>query len=232
MMIRRLQRACAVGVALCVAAGVAHAHLLPPQHVTLNVQDSAVFGAFSIPVSAFSGWDDDRDGRLSDAEFLAHRERLLAALDAGIGITSDGAPGRRDLLLPSIDGSAAHSANNESGTHLLVLVRQSFAFVPASVTLRLSLFGTRADESEYLIRATNHGAPEVATLRAGMTDRTFFQPPFTGTAVVRALRQYGSAAGTTFTGVIVGAAGLLVLRRRKVSRGGPFRPRWRTAPAE
>lgn len=159
-----------------IAARPAHAHLLPPQHCTLNVRDSAVFGAFSIPVSAFTGWDDDHDGRMSDAELAAHRASVLARLDAGIVITSGGAPGRRDLLLPSIEQSDAAGGERVAGTHLLVLVRQSFTAVPAQVTLRMAIFGTAETERAYLVRATNHGPPEVGNFSAASPSREFFQP--------------------------------------------------------
>lgn len=165
-----------VAASVCVAAP-ARAHLMPKQQATINVRDSAAFGAFSIPVSALRGWDDNRDGRMSTAEFVAHRTTIDAQLDAGIHIASARDAGTRALLLPTVELDEGDSLAVHGGTHLLVLVRQSFAAVPSTIQLGLTLFGEAADEQQFIIKATvPGGAPEVAILTRGAQSHEFFAP--------------------------------------------------------
>lgn len=58
----------------------------------------------------------------------------------------------------------------------VLLVRQSFTAAPEDVTLRLSLFGARAAERKFIVRATASGAPEVAILTPNETSHAFFRP--------------------------------------------------------
>ncbi len=163
-------------VACCAAVSPAHAHLMPRQHATVNVRDSAAFGAFSIPVAALTGWDTNRDGRMSATEFALHRVDIVRQLDAGILITNGHEPGRRDLLLPNVEFDETDTLAANGGTHLLVLVRQSFAVVPTALRLELRLFGPALDERSYLVKATAQGRPEVAMLTRDIPSHLFFSP--------------------------------------------------------
>lgn len=167
----------AVGALLLVFASArAEAHLMPKQQATLNVRDSAVFAALSIPVSSLRGWDRNSDGRMSPDEFTAQYTQLVAQLSAGIDISTASDRGRRDLVLPSVELDESDPLSAVGATHLLVLVRQSFSSVPQHVRLQLTLFGTAPDEHEFIVKATANGAPEVAVLRATAATHEFFAP--------------------------------------------------------
>ncbi|MCC7054513.1 MAG: hypothetical protein IT355_14685 [Gemmatimonadaceae bacterium] len=180
---RNVDRLVALAVALLLRATPAHAHLMPAQQGTLNVRDNAVFAALSVPVSALHRWDADGDGRMSPSELDARRAEILVELDAGITIRSDGTAGRRDLLLPSVAIDEGDPLAARGGTHLLVLVRQSFDTAPGTVQLRLSLFGRIAAEREFLVKALHRGTgPEVAIITPADAMHDYFAPDFFASA--------------------------------------------------
>ena len=204
---------------LALVSQPAHAHLMPKQQGTINLRDSAAFAAFSIPVSALRGWDRNVDGRMSPAELLAHRTGILAQLDAGITIASVGDAGRRDLLLPSVELEESDTPAAAGGTHLLVLVRQTFRTAPHRVQLQLSLFGTAPDEREFIITARDHGAPEVAVLRVDGATHVFFAPvrlrlpSWRGLLMPRVSGSSTAFAACVIVALVAAARGLLRRRR-------------------
>ncbi len=198
-----------VAASMCVAAP-ARAHLMPKQQATLNVRDSAAFGAFSIPVSALRNWDDNHDGRMSTAEFVAHRTTIDAQLDAGIRISSARDAGTRALLLPSVEFDEADSLAVHGGTHLLVLVRQSFAAVPATLQLGLTLFGVAADEQQFIIKATKPGgAPEVAIIARSGVSHEFFAPPPRVVVAMASLAEHRVVGGVVLLTVLGACAKMM-----------------------
>lgn len=50
------------------------------QHGTLNIVDGSVFMVLSLPVSAFSGVDDNDDGSVTMMEFNNHRAAIVASV--------------------------------------------------------------------------------------------------------------------------------------------------------
>lgn len=169
---RAPMKAAVLSAAMSLLSTSAHAHMMPAQTITLNVRGAAVYGALSIPASALTGWDDDRDGRMSAAELHRHRDGILRQLDAGIAIANGGEAGRRDLLQPSVELDERDT--RASGTHLLVLVKQSFAAVPTTVRFRIALFGRGNDEQRFIVRASGAGAPEVAIVTSTDASHEFF----------------------------------------------------------
>jgi hypothetical protein len=155
----------------------AHAHLMPAQQGTINVKDSAVFGVFSIPVTALHHWDDDHNGRMSDGELAAHYDDVVRQLTSGIQVRAGDDPGVRALLVPSLDVDRSAAPVPTGASHLIVLMRQSFTRIPQQVEVGLTLFGSGADEREFLVKGTVNGtAPEVAILRRGTVAHRFFAP--------------------------------------------------------
>jgi hypothetical protein len=199
----------------------AYAHLMPQQQGTLNVRDSAVFCVFSIPVSALSGWDLDGDGRMSLTEFTAARAVVTKQIDAGISLHAGRSDGVRAFLQASLDLEESTSPAG-GATHLIVLLRQSFATVPKDVRLTMTLFGGAPDEQAFLIKATRGGSPEVGVLDASRPARIFFSQLSLPAGTGRWMHHLGSTLSEPrLLGVIGVAAILLVLitRRRSASAG-------------
>lgn len=73
----------------------AQAHLMVAQRGTLNIVNGGAFIVLSMPVLAFRGVDDDGDGRMSNAEFAAHRLTIADTVKANV-VLSD-AQGPREL---------------------------------------------------------------------------------------------------------------------------------------
>ena len=161
---------------LLLHAPAANAHLMPRQRATVNIHGSAAFGAFSIPVSALRGWDDNADRRLSNAEFTAHYNTIVAQLNAGLTIASDGNWGRRDLLQPSADRDETDALAASGATHVLVLVQQTFARPLIALKVETTLFGTGPDEHQIIITAKRDGVTEVAVLEQRRAAHEFFAP--------------------------------------------------------
>ncbi|WP_413699736.1 hypothetical protein ACLKMH_20465 [Psychromonas sp. KJ10-10] len=69
------QSLCIFSLALLsiVSMSQSQAHIMIAQHGTLNIHDNIVFMVLSLPVSAFTGIDDDGDGMLSVNEFDTHQ---------------------------------------------------------------------------------------------------------------------------------------------------------------
>jgi len=164
----------ALASAMLLTTTSAHAHMMPAQTITLNVRGAAVFGAFSIPVSALTGWDDDRNGRMTVPELARHLVAIRRQLDAGIVIGSGTATGRRDLLQPSVELDERDAAATGGGTHLLVLVKQTFVAAPSSLLFRTTLFGRATEERRFIVRASGAGAPEVAIVTAADDSHEFY----------------------------------------------------------
>lgn len=150
---------------------------MPAQSGTLNVRDRAVFGALSIPVSALTGFDEDRNGRLSAQELQRHMAALQQQVSSRLRLTNGTDPGSRDFLQLSVELVENDPASAGGGTHVLVLVKQSFATVPAHLAIHTDLFGATGPEQQLAIKAMLEGSAEMAVLRARHPDHTFFEPP-------------------------------------------------------
>lgn len=160
----------ALGALLCAAS--AQAHLLPKQTVTINLLDKAAFCVVSVPVSALQGVDDDGDGRLSLAEWQAHREDIQTQYRTGFRVTEEGNPGASALdwvVPPEADENAQFS------DYAIVLSRIDFANVPRTLTAATTLFGTRAGESKVTVKVTRAGQADVAILEPDAASYTFFR---------------------------------------------------------
>ena len=165
------------GIALATWAAPLHAHLMPAQSGTLNVRDRAVFGALSIPVSALRGFDDDGNTRLSVRELQRHLVALQAQVSSRLQLTNGTDPGTRDFLQLSVELVENDPASAGGGTHLLVLVKHTFASTPTQLAVRTDLFGPHGAEQQLAIKAMHDSIAEMAVLRARRPDHQFFQRP-------------------------------------------------------
>lgn len=76
----RLRRLGLLLAGLLLVLPAAQAHLMVAQRGTINLVGDGAFMVLLLPVSAFDGVDDDGDGRLSSAEFMAHRVAIARAV--------------------------------------------------------------------------------------------------------------------------------------------------------
>jgi len=128
------------------------AHVMVAQHGTLNVVEDGVFMVLSLPVSAFSGFDDDKDGKLSTAEFSLHRAVIVKAIQEGIVLTdTTGKIALQGMMLSPV---TSHHSPNAPTSQLIVMGR--FALVDANSVLhyQVNLFGKSAAEQLLEITAT------------------------------------------------------------------------------
>ena len=166
-----------VAIVLTTWAAPLQAHLMPAQSGTLNVRDRAVFGALSIPVSALVGFDDDGNGRLSTLELQRHQVALQQHVSSRLQLRNGADPGTRDFLQLSVELVENDPASAGGGTHLLVLVKQTFATTPTQLAIHTDLFGSRGGEQQLAIKAMHDSIAEMAVLRARRPDHQFFQRP-------------------------------------------------------
>jgi hypothetical protein len=159
--------------ALVLIAPAARAHMMPQQQGTLNVIGRAVFTAVSLPVSALAGVDDDRDGRLSAAELTRHLTTLQAQLSRRFQVLAGNGAGRLDFVMPMVE-----HGDTSSSTHVLVLMKTTFAEPPQALSLRTDLFGSAAGERKLTIKAIRDGRSEVSVLTPRQASHAFFRSPW------------------------------------------------------
>ena len=73
-----------ITIFLLMSVTTLHAHLMVEQHGTINFANGGAFLVLSVPVSAFSGVDDDGDGALSAVELSRHSKVVEEQLHDGV----------------------------------------------------------------------------------------------------------------------------------------------------
>lgn len=133
----------------------AQAHLMVAQRGTLNIVNDGAFMVLSLPVLAFRGVDDDGDGRLSSAEFTAHRIAIADAVEANVTLSD--AQGLRELqgLMLSL-APPDHEGAEEPSAQLVAMGRFDLADADAQTPLqfKVGLFGPAANEQVYRVNAS------------------------------------------------------------------------------
>ncbi|MDG2305814.1 MAG: hypothetical protein P8R42_14455 [Candidatus Binatia bacterium] len=127
-----------------------HAHLMVEQRDTINIVEGGAFVVLSVPVAAFTGVDDDDDGRLSRAEFASHYRDISAQVEERLELTNDA--GRRPLQGLLINPGDDHAG--EPSTHLVVMGRFKLDSAEDALHLRTSLFGRTDSERTLQVAAT------------------------------------------------------------------------------
>ena len=145
-----------------VAVSTAHAHLVVSQRGTLNIVGDGAYMVLSLPVSAFSGFDDDHDGLLSIDELRTHGASIEAQIMQGVALNSD--QGRSALEGIMLNTAPPESTPSASSTHLVVLGRFAIPAQAKELKLALQLFGTRADEQAEQIAVTRGAQSQLITL--------------------------------------------------------------------
>jgi hypothetical protein len=172
-------------VALLMVSARAEAHLMPRQQGTLNVLDNAVFAVFSLPLTALADApgapvvDEDRDGRLADAEVAAHQAQLRDQVLRRVRLYDGEQLGRVEFLQLTVEVDD-HAATGVEPAHFLVLMKVAFAGPPAALRLSAEAWGTASADRQLTIKATRGRAAEVAVLTPRHPQQRFFSVPAQG----------------------------------------------------
>jgi hypothetical protein len=145
---------------LLMACASAQAHLMVAQKGTLNLQGDGAYLVVSLPVSAFSGIDDDGDGAWSAQELGLHGPHIQAQIKAQIQLRD--ALGRRPIDGITLVPTPPDDKPADPVTQLVVLVRFQLAQpVPADgaamatgLVFHAGLFGATPAEQQLSIAVT------------------------------------------------------------------------------
>ncbi len=165
-------------LALLVATSAAWAHMMPAQQGTLNIVGNAVFAALSLPVSAFRDIDDDADGHLSPRELGTHAAAVRAQVEERLRLFNGDTPGHVDMVMPMAEPNERDSTSTVGSTHVLVLMKVSFANEPRALRIETDLFGTHASERQLTVKATRGKDTEAVVLRPSHGGHAFFRAPW------------------------------------------------------
>lgn len=154
---------------LLVFSSAAIAHWMPAQQGSINLVDKDVFLVAALPVSALSGVDDDRDGRLSDTELLAHTRSIKDQIAWRLRLLNDQAAGQLAFLQVMTDPDGAE--------HFVVLMKVSFAGAPENLQIETDLFGNSDKERQLTLKATQGADTEAVVLTPLHASHIFFRSP-------------------------------------------------------
>ena len=154
---------------LLVFSSAAIAHWMPAQQGSINLVDKDVFLVAALPVSALSGVDDDRDGRLSDTELLAHTRSIKDQIAWRLRLLNDQAAGQLAFLQVMTDPDGAE--------HFVVLMKVSFAGAPENLQIETDLFGNSDKERQLTLKATRGADTEAVVLTPLHASHIFFRSP-------------------------------------------------------
>ncbi|MFT7286211.1 MAG: hypothetical protein ACI87W_000315 [Halieaceae bacterium] len=130
----------------------ASAHLMVAQHGTLNMVDDGVFMVLSLPVSAFAGVDDDKDGQVSMLEFNNHRADIMASVREKVTLMDrQGAAALHGLMLSPV---APHDGTSGYLSQVTVLGRFALNDSAGALHFYVGLYGRESGERSLEITAT------------------------------------------------------------------------------
>jgi hydrogenase/urease accessory protein HupE len=153
-----------------------HAHLLPVQTGTINVINNNAYIALSIPITIFSGIDDNHDGYLEDDELRKHQQEIarISGERFNMAIGADNGVNVSTMLVPNPIDDLAKDAIPKSES-LTVLLVKTFSLPPQSFCIATDLFGQKSAEKQITIKATQANEAEAAVLTKGNSSYCFFQ---------------------------------------------------------
>jgi len=152
-----------------------YAHIMVAQHGTLNVMDEGVFMVLSLPVSAFKGIDDDKDGMLSKAEFTLYRPVIASmVLEKVVLKDKNGKLPLQGMMLSPV---TPHSSPNEPASQIIVMGRFALVNSNSALQYQVDLFGKAFSEQSLEITATRKmdGKKKVAVLSPKKSNASFFE---------------------------------------------------------
>jgi hypothetical protein len=163
--------------ALALCAGTAQAHLMVAQKGTVNVKQGRAYLMVSLPVSAFTGFDDDGDGQLSTAELQRHAPQLHRQFEAGAGLRVDGRLAPFELLVLNLSAPDERPAGPAS--QLLVMGHYELGGAypgPGRPGLRyaMRLHGTGPAEDRIDLAFTSEDRSQVLAFTPQRPERALF----------------------------------------------------------
>lgn len=147
---KKQKRSTAVTVLLALAvcfSSASIAHLMQDQHGTINIIDDTAFLVLSVPITAFCGMDNDRNGKVSMIEFNKHRADIVSDIRQKL-VMSDS---NSEYLLQGILLSPAVSDTSTStlAPHITVMGRFVLPEDRSGLHIRLGLFGEKKSEQTF-----------------------------------------------------------------------------------
>jgi hypothetical protein len=116
------------------------------------VVNDGVFMVISLPVSAFSGVDDDNDGKLSITEFNTHRAVLTKALETNIQVIDT--KGTRQIQGVMLKLATSHDSPKEPASQLIVMGRFTLDDKEGDFLFSNNLYGKLVNEQLLEMSAT------------------------------------------------------------------------------
>lgn len=132
---------------------LANAHLMVAEHGTLNFVDNNVFIVLSIPMSAFKGVDENKDGKVSIVEFNAHKKLITKRVKKNVYLADHQYKFTIDGLLLNPEASHTHKSNNID--QITITGRYSLPSKLTKVNFNVKLFSNNERKQHYQITATN-----------------------------------------------------------------------------
>ena len=139
-------------IGLLITPVMGSAHLMVAENGTLNFVDDNVYIVLSLPISAFKGVDDNKDGHVSLHEFNAHRTEISANVMHNVYLSDVNNKFNIDGLL--LNPSTSHQ-NTSEVEHLTIMGRYSLPTLTTKVSFNVKLFSGIQKLQHYDITATN-----------------------------------------------------------------------------
>jgi HupE / UreJ protein len=157
------------------------AHLMVAQRGTLNFVGSGGFVVMALPVDAFTGVDDDGDGRMSAAEMRAHSSAIEAQVQRGLQLIGDAGPRPLEGLMLNL--SPDDSTPTAPAQHIVVLGRFALAEAgtdaASNLRLRFTLFGKTTEAQQQNITVSRGAQKQKMVLAPGREERALFPSAWT-----------------------------------------------------
>lgn len=152
----------------------AFAHLMVAQHGTLNFLDDNVYLVLSLPATAFSGVDEDGDGKLSMTEFAQHRSELIDTVSDKVTLADAG--GNRPLQGIMVSPVTPHDAPKMPADQIIVMGRFVLESSSRDLHFHVGLYGNEPAKQTLEITATHKSAnrKDVFTLSPGLSKKMLF----------------------------------------------------------
>ena len=148
------------GVALLATPNISAAHLMLMQHGTLNFVGDNAYLVLSLPISAFTGLDDNADKRITIQEFNEHRHQITSQVKSNIYLMDNQKRVVIDglLLNPDVahqkEESYRHSAG-DSIEQVTIMGHYELSSSQAETAFHVALFSNDVTRQYYEVVATN-----------------------------------------------------------------------------
>ena len=183
--------------------------MMPAQRATINLLGNGAFMVLSLPVSALGGVDDNQDGGLDQRELNAHKDAIEALILRGLALSDAG--GQRPLQILRLSLEPPDDDVNRPSPQLLMLGRFALAESQSTLHFRIGLFGTGAEEGQFILALTRGSESQQLTLKRSQPEAALF--PTGWRKWISALQQRIVALPIGVDILFLCVLGLLITRR-------------------